>query len=190
MRRADRAVPLRRGFTLIELLIALTVGATVILAARQLVVQLGDTAQATVRAAARIDADANAERVLRALAARLEIGPAAVASLEGDDRQVRFSSWCDVPGGWQERCAVTLSVTADAASDSAGTLLVAQSTGEPLVIRSAVRGGTLAYLGSARDGGQWLRAWSTGSAVPLAIGVVLDMRDRRDTLIFRIGGRD
>jgi hypothetical protein len=45
--------------------------------------------------------------------------------------------------------------------------------------------GELLYLADARDGGQWLRNWSTVLIAPLAIGAVIDA----DTLVLAIGER-
>jgi prepilin-type N-terminal cleavage/methylation domain len=178
-----------RGFTLVEVIVAITVGAMVILAARLLVEQLGDSAQATIRAATRIDAEANAEHVMRGLATRSRPGTTDATPFEGDATHARFSSWCDVPGGWQERCLATLTVPAPTQSDSAGALLLTPGSGDAMPIRSGVKTGMLAYLTSASDGGQWVAAWNTASLAPLAIVAVLDLGERRDTLIFRIGAR-
>ena len=86
------------------------------------------------------------------------------------------------PGGWQERCVVTLAINGDSAATA---LVLTLSGGAPLNIRAGSRHGELCYLADARDGGQWLRSWSTGVTAPLAIGAVIDA----DTLVLAIGER-
>ena len=172
----------RRGFTLVEVMVALLVSGVIVLGARMILEQLGDEATRIVGYAARTDRNANAERQLRALARRLEIATTASTEFGGDEQSAHFSSWCDVPGGWQERCAVTLEV--DVEGDK--HMLVARlSTGEKLIIRDELERCELRYLKDASTGGTWFRSWGTGISAPIGIGVIVD----RDTLILRIGER-
>ncbi|HET7188543.1 MAG TPA: hypothetical protein VFI52_10325, partial [Gemmatimonadaceae bacterium] len=134
------------------------------------------------RFAQRSDHDANAERALRSTVESLDVGTVGVQPFEGDERSVRFTAWCTRPGGWQERCAVTLSITGDS---SATALVLALSGDKPLHVRSGARHGELCYLADAHDGGRWVRRWAAGLGVPLAIGAILDA----DTLVLRIGER-
>jgi prepilin-type N-terminal cleavage/methylation domain-containing protein len=172
----------RRGFTLVEMLVALAIAATVLVTARALLEQLADDAEKLVTHATESDSRANAERTLRELALRLEVGTDDTRRFAGDERVTRFTSWCEVPRGWQERCRVTLALDVEAHEP---VLAAALSTGEILVLRRGFTNGSLRYLGDAARGGTWFRSWGESITAPLAIGVVLDA----DTLILRIGER-
>lgn len=172
----------RSGFTLVEVMIALLVSGLVLLGARLLLEGMADESERSVAAATRATAEANADRVLRDLVGQLEVGTDSATEFGGDERVVRFASWCAVPSGWEERCRVTLAVDS---LDGRPVLAALLSTGEVLVLRSGFRDGQLCYLTSAAEGGHWLRGWGMGITAPLAIGVVLD----GDTTILRIGER-
>jgi prepilin-type N-terminal cleavage/methylation domain-containing protein len=181
MTRPDRSGrPDRRGFTLIELLVALLVGATVVLGARLLVEGVAADARRLTLFAQRTDREANAERVLRSMVAMVDVSTVGAGPFGGDERQARFTSWCDRPAGWQERCAVTLSIADDSV---ARALLLTLPGSEPLRVRMGFKHGELRYLSDAHDGGQWLRSWGSGLTVPLAVGAILDA----DTLVLTIG---
>lgn len=163
-------------------MVALAIGGLVVVTARMLLEQLADDADRLVAHAADADARANAERSLRELVLRLEVGTDDARRFAGDERLARFTSWCDVPRGWQERCIVTLAL------DREGTepvLAASLSTGELLVIRRGLANARLRYLADAARGGTWFRSWGESVTAPLAIAVVSDA----DTLILRIGER-
>jgi prepilin-type N-terminal cleavage/methylation domain-containing protein len=170
------------GFTLVELLVALAIAGTLVLTSRALLEEVADDAQALVRHSALADSRANADRALRELVGRLDVGTEEARRFSGDERIARFTSWCDVPRGWLERCLVTLAL--DFQSPEA-LLAVSLSTGELLVVRRGFSAGSLRYLGDAARGGTWFRSWGESITAPLAIGVILDA----DTLILRIGER-
>lgn len=182
MHGKSRRSAVRSGFTLVEVLVALAIAGTVVVTARMLLEQLADDAERLVAHAAANDADANAERMLRELALRLEVGTDDSRRFAGEERAARFTSWCEVPRGWQERCTVTLAIDAQGAEP---ILAASLSTGELLVLRRGFSTATLRYLGDAARGGTWFRSWGESITAPLAIGVVLDA----DTLILRIGER-
>jgi prepilin-type N-terminal cleavage/methylation domain-containing protein len=189
---SPRTSPGRRGcpgFTLVELLVAMFVGGLVMLAARMLVVQLADSTRRLQSATAAADAAANSERVVRGLVSRLEVGTDATLTFEGSGHQARFTSWCDVAGGWQERCVVTMSILPATPPDSGEAFVVAPSLGDPVVLRTGIRSGTLGYLTDARESGQWIRSWASRITAPLAIGAVLETGRAVDTLVIRVGGR-
>ena len=172
----------RAGFTLVELLVALVVSAIVVLGARMLLEQLGDSASRTVAAATDADRQANGERLLRDLAGRLEVGTEQAVRFSGEPNAASFGSWCDVPSGWQERCTVTLvagvqdghtSLIASFASGDSVTLLVRK---QPIELR---------YLDDPRGGGRWFVSWGAGITAPLALAVI----SGADTMIVRIGDR-
>jgi prepilin-type N-terminal cleavage/methylation domain-containing protein len=100
----------RSGFTLIEVMVALAVAAVVVLGARLALEQLADDAGRIIDGAVLADRDANAERLLRSLFRRLEVGTGSAGTFGGDERSMSFTTWCDVPGGWQERCEATLAI--------------------------------------------------------------------------------
>jgi hypothetical protein len=143
---------------------------------------VADDARRVTSLAQRADREANAERLLRSTVAAIDVGAAGVQPFEGDERTARFTSWCARPGGWQERCVVTLAITGDSAAPA---LMLTLPGGAPLNIRAGSRHGELLYLADARDGGRWLRNWSTGLIAPLAIGAVIGA----DTLVLAIGER-
>jgi prepilin-type N-terminal cleavage/methylation domain-containing protein len=167
----------RRGFTVFELIVALTVSAFALLGARALLETIAASAVHIQSAALAADRDANRERLLRALVGRLEVGDS-TATFVGDEHAAQFTSWCDVPAGWQERCTVTL------ATDTAG-LVAILSTGERILFRRGFRVGALRYLNNPAGGGEWFRIWTRQLTAPLAIGVIVD----GDTTILRIGER-
>lgn len=182
MRGRSHRSAVRGGFTLVEILVALAIAGTVIVTARMLLEQLADDAERLVAHAAANDTEANAERMLREVVSSLEVGTDDSRRFAGDERVTRFTSWCEVPRGWQERCAVTLAIDTQGPEP---VLAASLSTGELLVLRRGFSNATLRYLGDAARGGTWFRSWGESITAPLAIGVVLDA----DTLILRIGER-
>src|SRR5688572_10408256 len=143
---------------------------------------LADDAERLVAHAATNDTEANAARTLGDLVSNLEVGTADSRRFAGEERDARFTSWCDVPRGWQERCTVTLAIETQGPES---VLVASLSTGELLVVRRDFSTAALRYLGDAARGGTWFRSWGESITAPLAIGVVLDA----DTLILRIGER-
>lgn len=179
MRFPDRA---RRvgGFTLLEVMVALALAGVVLLGARALLEQVGAGSEAIAAGAVEADRDANAERTLRDLLSRVEVRPSG-GPFAGDARGARFTTWCDVPAGWQERCVASLGLV-KAGDDN---VLAVEARGALLPVRRGFAAGELLYLTSADRGGSWVRDWNSGVEPPLAVGVVMDA----DTLILRIGER-
>lgn len=171
----------RGGFTLIEVVVALAVSAIVLLGARTMLGEVGDDALRISMLAQRADSEANAERSLRALTRHLELGGDST-QFGGNSREAHFTSWCDTPAGWQERCVVALALEQRADGDA---FVARTSRGDTILVREGVRVGSLRYLSKVTAGGEWLRVWGTGITAPLAIGVILDA----DTLIVPIGER-
>ena len=168
--------------TLIEVMVALLVSGIVLLGARLILDALTDQALRITDSAVVADREANGDRVLRGLAERLEVGTARGTEFAGDPATATFTSWCEVPAGWLERCAVTLAIQ----HDSTALALVARtSRGDSIVLRRGFRQGAIRYLETPANGGSWIRVWGAGITAPVAFGVILD----RDTLIVRIGER-
>lgn len=174
----------RSAFTLVELMVAITLSGIVLLGARALWESL---AGSTDRLRARASADAgvaNGERLLRSLVGRLEVGTDGAQEFAGDEREARFTTWCDMPAGWQERCNAMLGIEPD--SNGQSLRLVAHlSTGEVITLQRGFARGALRYLNDPIGGGVWFRIWGHGITAPLAIGVITD----GDTAIVRIGER-
>jgi prepilin-type N-terminal cleavage/methylation domain-containing protein len=177
----------RRGFTLLEIVVAIAVAGVVLLGARTLLESLAATSRHLSGAAGAADADANGERLLRTIVGRMEVAAESGLAFGGDEQSVRFTSWCDVPNGWLERCTVTLSV--DSGSHPGESVVVAlletRGRSERIALRRGFARGSFRYLNDPADGGTWLRMWGRGLSAPLAFGVLLD----GDTLIVRIGDR-
>lgn len=173
----------RKGFTLIELIVAITLSGIVLLGARALWESLAESVD-RLHAQAIVDTGAaNGERLLRSLVGRLEVGTDQSREFAGDERQTRFTTWCDMPAGWQERCDAVIGIEPDT---GAGLQLVARlSTGETIRLQRGFATGALRYLNDPVGGGMWFRIWGHGITAPLAIGVITD----GDTAIVRIGER-
>ena len=174
----------RSGFTLVELVVALAVGGVAILGARSILATLADHADSIALVAAETDRIANGERMLRAIVGRLDIS-ADSAAFAGDEHQMRFTSWCEVPSGWQERCKVTLAVIPSATSSDTEVVAVVLSTGEVIALLARPPPMRFRYLLDPGHGGRWLERWGAGITAPVAVGIV----NESDTLIVRIGGR-
>ena len=185
MRRASNAnlaTRARVGFTLLEALVALTVSAITVLGARILLTGLADDGSRITSAAEIADRTANADRLLRQLVARIEVGTPQAGQFGGDDQSATFTSWCDVAEGWQERCRVTI---ANRRSGATAALIASLSTGETIALRTGFHHGELRYIGDPRAGGTWIRVWGAGITAPVALGLIID----GDTTIVRIGDR-
>jgi prepilin-type N-terminal cleavage/methylation domain-containing protein len=170
------------GFTLVEVVIALLVSAVVVLSARTLIEILSTQ---TLRASATtrdMDADANGERLLRAVVGQLEVPSPADSTFGGDEQQAHFGSWCATPRGWLERCRVELRVY----QGPDGAAVIAQlSTRETILVKRGRTADGLRYLADPADGGKWLVRWPNSLSVPLALALLID----GDTLIVRVGDR-
>lgn len=182
MRRSLRLSRARAGFTIVEVLVALAIAATVVATARMLLEELAADGEALLIETMETDSRANAERSLRELVLRLEVGTSETRRFAGDEEAARFTSWCEVPRGWLERCTITLAIDRRGREPA---LVAALSTGEVLVLRRGFSAARLRYLGDAARGGAWFRSWGESITAPLAIGVILDA----DTLLLRIGER-
>jgi prepilin-type N-terminal cleavage/methylation domain-containing protein len=172
----------RRGFTLLEVLVALVIGAAVLLGARAVLEQLGDTADRVTAAAIFADREANTERGVRQLFHRAIVGDG--TPFTGSPTRARFTSWCDVPAGWHERCTVAVDL-ASTESPPAVIAMLRTSAGDTFRLHDGGRRAALRYLDDPADGGQWLPGWPPLAGAPLALGIVTD----HDTLLFRIGAR-
>jgi hypothetical protein len=144
--------------------------------------ELADGERRITESAAAVEADANGERLLRTLLGRLDMGASEQLRFGGTPDVAHFTSWCDVPSGWLERCDVELAI--ETKGDS-GTLVARFADGSVIPLVRGFRRGALRYLNTPANGGEWFESWGAGATAPLALGVILD----RDTLIVRIGER-
>ncbi|MBA3889829.1 MAG: prepilin-type N-terminal cleavage/methylation domain-containing protein [Gemmatimonadaceae bacterium] len=173
----------RNGFTLLEVLVALVLAAILVAALRGLAEGVGETALRISRAAHDRDTAANSERGLRRLVGSAELSGGDHDRFDGEPSRIRFTSWCQVPRGWQERCRVDL--TFESAGSDSVALVGTVETGAQLRFHIGAAPGTIRYLGSARDGGRWFTAWRTAIAPPSAVAFIFGT----DTLVVRIGDR-
>lgn len=174
MRRPERC-----GVTLMELMVGLVVAGIVLATAARALVAVDGAGQAPREAARLADIAGNGQRALRELVSQIE--PVSDSSLQfsGNETQVSFQSWCRAPGGWSERCLVSLEVRGNA-------LFGVLSTGESLPLVHGQQYVQLRYLnGEGGLGGSWLKVWGAGILVPFALGVLMD----GDTIVVRIGER-
>lgn len=175
----------RDGFTLIEVIVALLIGSIVLFGAHAMLAALSDRARALTVAGIDADRTANGVEELRALVSRLDVGTPGTRPFSGDAQQVRFSTWCDVPSGWLERCDVTLHF--DSTGANAG-LVLTQGPESIVLVQGFVRG-SFRYLASAAGGGEWVEQWGASVTAPLGIGVIRQDAARTDTVILGIGPR-
>lgn len=196
----------RHGFTLVEVLVAIAIGGLVLLGARALLEVLADEEQHLTHDTATQDARSNGYRTLRSFVGQMEVGTTESGLFSGDPRSTSFTTWCDVPSGWQERCAITLVFERE---EGELALVARLPRGRHLVLARDFSAGEFRYLYSAASGGQWFGNWGRGTTAPLAIGVILERgtpsdeggdegidsasrtpgREIVDTLIVRIGER-
>lgn len=172
----------RAGFTVLELIVALAVSGVVLVGARSIWEALTRSADGMRAMVVDADRSANGDRLLRTLFARLEIGTDSAREFAGDERMVQFTTWCDVPAGWQERCDASVAVDT---ADGGAALVARLSTGERVVLRRGFHTAALRYLNDPAGGGEWFHVWGHGITAPYAVGVVADS----DTMIVRIGER-
>jgi prepilin-type N-terminal cleavage/methylation domain-containing protein len=161
----------RAGFTLLEVVVALAITGLVVLGAHAVMARLGDDAEHLAVTAARDDGEANADRLARDLLGRAEAPPAGGPRFVGNDRTVRFTTRCDVPAGWQERCQGEIGIVEVNGVPTAGLTL---STGEALVLRRGFGRATLRYLYDPAEGGTWVSQWSSSFSLPWAVGLEVD----------------
>jgi len=171
--------------------VALAVSGVVLVGGRLMFESMSGAAIHTIRSAQDADRVANADRLLRSLVGRLEVGTDHARHFGGDERSVHFTTWCDTPAGWLERCDAVIGFEPH---DGTPALVAHLTPVEPhgdlgprvFVVATGFRTGTLRYLNDPRAGGRWFVRWGEAISAPLALGIVLDS----DTSIVRIGERE
>jgi prepilin-type N-terminal cleavage/methylation domain-containing protein len=173
----------RSGLTLVELMVAITISGIVLLGARALWESLAESVDRLRDQVMVAERDANAERLLRSIVGRIEVGTEQSHEFAGDEQHATFTTWCTMPAGWQERCDAALAIESDSAKSL--QLVARLATGEVIVLQRGFSTGALRYLNDPIGGGIWFRIWGHGITAPLAIGIITD----GDTAIVRIGDR-
>jgi prepilin-type N-terminal cleavage/methylation domain-containing protein len=171
----------RRGFTLIEVIVGLALAGVVFTSTLLLVDQLRDGRDRLLEGARRDNRAANGAELLRVLVARAELSGGPIERFIGTDSAVQFRSWCDVPGGWLERCVVR--VFAVRARDSS-FVNADLSTGERLILMATVEDVAFRYF-DAVGYGRWATESSSSMTLPAAVAVIVG----RDTVVMTAGGR-
>ena len=178
----------RSGFTLLELTIAIAIGAVIVLATRELVEQLEVTSRVLQRRARSELRRETADELLRSVVGQIEARTDTVGgpdiSFFGTATRAEFTTWCQVPGGWEERCRVELRVVASPMG--VALLQLSGPVMGTLAIDSLAHGASLAYLLDAGHGGRWVSRWGVAPYAPPAIGMVSDS----DTLILPVEPRE
>lgn len=173
----------RRGFTLIELMASLALAGLSVVTVALLVTQLDVTRHVIERASSHADASANGARLLREIVERAEVGVDSTRQFAGDPQSFVMPTWCDVPGGWLERCMVRVAL--DHRGDS--TAVDAQFDNNVQLELVALPGSVaLVYLGTGLGRVAWVSSWGRGIVPPIAVGFV---RQGGDTSIVRVGDR-
>jgi prepilin-type N-terminal cleavage/methylation domain-containing protein len=178
-RAADRRR--RAGTTLLELMVALALAGVLLLGLLLFVDRASGAGIVLARNAARVDSEANGDRLLRALVARAQPSADSLRMFVGEPDRASFDTWCDRPAGWLERCRVTLMLV----QHQERTVIVAMlSTGETHPVRTLRGRGVIRYFGrGADDQAGWLTVWGRSIRLPVALGVVTE----RDTVVLRTG---
>lgn len=171
-----------RGFTMIEIVLALMISAFAITAVALVIRQLETTGDLLARESRREDGAANGARMLADLVGRIDMSIDSTRQFQGHSQQLSASSWCEVPGGWMERCA--LRITLDPRQDS--TDVAVQIDGDmPMPVLTLSGAMTFRYF-TPEPLPVWAAAWGRGLLPPFAVGLV---GADGDTLVLRIGER-
>ena len=166
-----------RGFTLIEVTVALIIGGMALSAAAALLHGLGQRAEAIYDAGARVDRDANAERIVRATWANLRPSSDGTPTVSGDSSEVRFQSWCQTVEEWLQPCRVRLGV---AHTPSSWQFRLERGSEVTALWSGDAGSARIRYLRDPARGGSWVAAWSDLVAPP-AIALVFGS----DTVVLR-----
>jgi prepilin-type N-terminal cleavage/methylation domain-containing protein len=162
----------RRGFTLIEVTVALVIGGMALSAAAALLSGLSSRAEQIRSAGARVDRDANAERLLRNLLANLRASGDSTLTVRGDSGSVTLQAWCATVEGWLRPCRARLGLERDSTSvEFRLELTGGGAENRSVVFRQGARvPAGLRYLRDAAGGGTWVSRW-TEVVAPSAISV-------------------
>jgi prepilin-type N-terminal cleavage/methylation domain-containing protein len=173
----------RGGFTLIEVVTALAIGGLALSIASALLSATSSQMALAAERADTADAARNSERLLRRLVGQMDFARGGDLPSLGTGEHLRFMSWCEVPGGWQERCSVDL--TLPPLGDTIGGIEARLSTGERYRLLRGRSVHRILLLGRIERGIIWVERWDGTGTLPEAIGIAL----MNDTLFIRSGDR-
>jgi prepilin-type N-terminal cleavage/methylation domain-containing protein len=169
------------GFTLLEVLAAISILGLAISAAVALLDQLNDAAERIARESGRSAREANGARLLARLLMDARTSVDTAERFRGDSNSAELWTLCDVPGGWAERCRVTLSL--DQRSDSSAVLIGLPGATPISGRRQPGRATFRYYYPSTRSDTLWAPVWSSNASLPVAIGVFIGA----DTIVLPVG---
>jgi prepilin-type N-terminal cleavage/methylation domain-containing protein len=170
-----------RGFTLIELMVALAVGSLVVVAAHRIVTGVIDGVHQLEGAREWLDREANARRLLAALAGSIEVGGGGSGFAGAPDRMA-FTAWCSDSLGHHVRRRIAISV-------QAGALSLEGLWPDPVRLLDDVRDLALDYLPDLGAEQRFVRVWESDASAPAAIRLRLDRGTASDTLLLLVGPR-
>jgi prepilin-type N-terminal cleavage/methylation domain-containing protein len=171
----------RRGITLLELLIALSMVGLLLTGAATMLDQLGDEGSRIAQRKAARDARESGRQTLRALVHRVEATPDSSERFTGDESRASFTTWCNAPGGWLERCRVHLRIAP--IGDSSGVFAV-MGNGREHHLWMGGPEAKFRYHGAAALE-PWVQTWINSIVAPSGIGIVVGT----DTLVLPAGSR-
>lgn len=174
----------RKGFTLLELVVAVAIGGYVFSLAALLMTVCTEQAVTVAQVARTRAAEGTSEMHLRWLVGQMHSSDDSSAAPVGTSSFIRFSSWCEDPAGWRERCEVEISLPP--AGESLRGLQMRTSHGGNDRILTGARVLGFLFLEVPHRGGIWRREWIDPSTLPPAVGIVRDA----DTLILRTRSGD
>ncbi len=161
-----------RGFTLFEVMVALALAALVVLLAHRIFGGVVDGAERLESERTALDREANGRRSLAEMFGSLDVGTEGAGGFAGRPRQVDFTTWQRVPGGWLERRRVTLRA----------------EDGEFIAWRDVARV-EFDYLLDPGANAAWVREWISPVSAPVAVRVRIMRGEAVDTLLFIVASR-
>lgn len=179
MRRTERRDA--RGFTLLEVVVALVIGMLAILMAAALMRSAARLTDVVADRVGTVDEQGAGELRLRRLVGQMTWSEREEPARRFSPERMRFTTWCEMPTGWLERCTAELELP----TGGLGGLAARLSTGEDLLFLGRERLTGFLYLARTERGATWVERWTDGSSLPAAVGAVT----ATDTLILRIGER-
>jgi len=169
------------GFTLLEVLAAISLLGLAISAAVALLDQLNDGSARIARESARSARDGNGARLLARLLMDARTSTDTTQRFRGDTNSVELWTLCDVPGGWAERCRVTLSIDQQAESS---VVLIGLPESITVSGRRELGRATFRYYNPlTRSDTLWVPQWSSNASLPVAIGLFTGI----DTIVLPVG---
>ena len=169
----------RRGLTMIELVIGLAIAGIVLTGGALLLDSLGEASVRVLSSSATDAATNNGARMLDRLLADARIAEDSSERFFGDARTASFTTLCDSPSGWRERCRIKLFI--DSLADSSA--VIALSDHAALTLARVAGAATFRYIDLSAPDTTWLARWSPSVALPHAVAIVAGA----DSLVLPVG---